>query len=84
LLRSITGNFADAVEIGFVPGQGQGTVSGTTYDFTDKTVEVNQTYTYWLVDVDFNGVETPHPETTSISVTAGGDRTKIYLPQIFK
>ncbi|GIK42091.1 MAG: hypothetical protein BroJett011_59240 [Chloroflexota bacterium] len=84
LLRSSTGNFADAVEIGFVPGQGQGTVSGTVYEFIDATVEVNQTYTYWLVDVDFNGVETSHSETTSISVTAGGGGTKIYLPRIFK
>ncbi|MBE7556419.1 MAG: DUF11 domain-containing protein [Anaerolineales bacterium] len=84
LLRSISGNFADAVEIGFVPGQGQGTVSGTIYKFTDATVEVNQTYTYWLVDVDFNGVETPHSEITSISVTAGGNGSEIYLPLIFK
>jgi uncharacterized repeat protein (TIGR01451 family)/fimbrial isopeptide formation D2 family protein len=84
LLRSITGNFADAVEIGFVPGQGQGTVSGTTYTFTDKTVDANQTYTYWLVDVDFNGLETPHPETTSISLSAGGNGAKIYLPLIVK
>jgi hypothetical protein len=46
------------------------------YTFSDKTVEAGQTYTYWLVDVDYNGVETPHPET--------GNGTKIYLPLIFK
>jgi hypothetical protein len=84
LLRSATGNFADAVEIGFVPGQGHGTVTGTTYTFSDKTVQAGQIYTYWLVDVDFNGVETPHPETTSISIYADGNGTKIYLPLIFK
>lgn len=84
LLRSSTGSFADAIEIGFVSGQGQGTVSGTAYDFTDAGVEVHQTYTYWLVDVDFNGVETPHSETTSIGVAAGGTGTKIYLPLLFK
>jgi uncharacterized repeat protein (TIGR01451 family) len=84
LLRSTSGNLAEAVEVGFVPGQGQGTVSGAAYTFTDKSVEANQTYTYWLVDIDFNGVETPHAETISISTSAGNDSIEMYLPLIAK
>jgi uncharacterized repeat protein (TIGR01451 family) len=84
LLRSASGSTADAVEIGFMPGLGQGTVSGTTYTFMDTSVLASQTYTYWLVDVDLNGIETAHSETTSISINAGGGGTILYLPLILK
>ena len=83
LLRSETGQLADVVEIAFIPGQGQGTASGATYTFLDETVAADQTYTYWLVDVDFNGIETIHSETTSIS-TGSANLTPIYLPLIAK
>jgi hypothetical protein len=83
LLRSSTGDLAHATEIGFIPGQGQGTASGINYSYLDETIAVGQTYTYWLVDVDFNGTETVHSETTSIS-TGSANPTTIYLPLIFK
>jgi hypothetical protein len=85
LLRSSTGQLADAVEIGFVSGQGYGTASGQSYTFTDKNVIQGQTYTYWLVDVDFSGQETLHgPETLKLSGSPNSRETTIYLPLIIK
>jgi uncharacterized repeat protein (TIGR01451 family) len=85
LLRSETNNLADAVEIAFIPGQGHGVHSGVTYSFRDNTVEANQVYTYWLVDVDFNGAETIHGPST-VTVLGGGDGGgfDIFLPLILK
>jgi uncharacterized repeat protein (TIGR01451 family) len=85
LLRSTTGNRADAVEITFVAGQGQGTASGAAYTYVDKGVDPNQTYTYWLVDVDLNGQETDHGPVTvaKVSVDSGGNY-RYHLPIIVK
>ncbi|MCB0178594.1 MAG: DUF11 domain-containing protein, partial [Anaerolineae bacterium] len=83
LLRSTTASRVDAVEIAFVPGQGLGTGSGATYTYTDKSVDPYQTCTYWLVDVDLNGVETDHPPLTVTPTDIdGGDNTRLYLPLI--
>jgi uncharacterized repeat protein (TIGR01451 family) len=85
LLRSSTGSLVDAVEIGLVPGQGRGTASGASYTFIDEEVEPDQTYTYWLVDVDVNGNETTHEPVTIDSVGLDeGNSSTIYLPLIFK
>jgi uncharacterized repeat protein (TIGR01451 family) len=85
LLRSATGALADAQEIGFVAGQGYGTTSGSSYTFVDKRAATDQTYTYWLVDVDLNGVETTHePVTVEQAQIDSGEPTILYLPLIFK
>jgi hypothetical protein len=85
LLRSATGSLAEAAEIAFVPGQGYGTASGASYSLTDKTTATDQTYTYWLVDVDLNGVETRHhPVTVSSSTVDSGGGVTIFLPLILK
>ncbi|MFN8453778.1 MAG: hypothetical protein U0401_03755 [Anaerolineae bacterium] len=83
LLRSSTSNLADAIDVAFIPGQGHGTVTGATYTYLDQSISADQTYTYWLVDVDFNGVETAHNLTTAIHLSTGGGHT-FYLPLIFK
>lgn len=83
LLRSSTAELANAAVIVFIPGQGQGTAAGATYTYLDKTVAEGQTYTYWLVDVDYNGTETPHPLTTAVSLSSGG-KPGLYLPLILK
>ncbi len=85
LLRSETNNLGEAVEIAFIPGQGHGVHSGATYSFRDDTVEANHVYTYWLVDVDFNGTETIHGPST-VTVLGGGDGGgfDIFLPLILK
>ena len=84
LLRSQTENLADAVELTFVPGQGLGTVGGATYGFRDETIVVGQNYTYWLVDVDLDGVETLHGPVslTSTDANSGGQDHIIYMPVI--
>ncbi|MBI1878964.1 MAG: hypothetical protein HYR94_12230, partial [Chloroflexi bacterium] len=51
--------------------------------YLDQTVNAEQTYTYWLVDVDFNGAETVHNLTTAIHLSAGGGHI-YYLPLLFK
>ena len=75
ILRSDSGSLADAVELAFIPGQGRGTASGASYSYSDKTVKADQSYTYWLVDVDFNSLETIHgPVAVS--------NTSLFLPLI--
>ena len=85
LMRSTTGSFTDAVEIAFVNGLGSGTASGASYTYTDKNIEADQTYTYWLVDIDNDGTHTVHDPVTvePTTVDSGGD-VKIFLPLIFK
>ena len=85
LFRSTTPNRADAVEIAFVPGQGLGTGSGATYSYIDKQIASNQTYTYWLVDIDLDGTATEHSPVTITpnDIDSGGDR-RLYLPIILQ
>jgi hypothetical protein len=73
------------VEVGFVPGQGYGSGSGANYTYIDKNLEIAKTYTYWLVDVDVNGIETSHGPITvkSSGVDSGGNST-VFLPIILK
>jgi hypothetical protein len=76
LLRSETGDLADAVEIASVPGKGYGTQNGAVYDYTDNAVASKRVYTYWLIDVDLNGIETTHQPV--VIVTNNG----IFLPLV--
>jgi uncharacterized repeat protein (TIGR01451 family) len=85
ILRSAAGSLAGAVELAFVPGEGRGTNSGAAYTYIDKTASPEETYTYWLVDVDTNGEETLHgPVIENNSSLNGGDGRTLYLPLIFK
>jgi hypothetical protein len=84
LMRSAANNFGAAEQIGFVAGQGHGTGSGSSYSFTDTTASPNTAY-YWLIDVDFNGKETPHgPVIIDSTGTNTGDGSIIFLPVIVK
>ncbi len=81
LMRSSTGQWADAVTVNadVIPAQGSKS-GGASYTYTDGDVIPGQTYTYWLVDVDLNGMETIHRES------AVGDQATnfIYLPTIVR
>ena len=82
LLRSDSGELANAIEVAFVPATGHG--GGATYSFADQTVKEGTLYTYWLVDVDIAGQRTVH---RSISVhTWGGleNAYHVYLPIVMK
>ena len=80
LLRSESGSLDDAAEIAFIPGQGQGNFGGGEYSYLDTDVQRDQSYAYWLVDIDLDGAETYHgPET----VTFAHIRS-IYLPIVLK
>lgn len=83
LLRSTTGVLTDSVPVAFIPAAG-GKVGGASYAYADTNVVSGNTYTYWLVDIDLNGVETVHNSNTSINMGAAADSRKIYLPLIFK
>jgi uncharacterized repeat protein (TIGR01451 family) len=83
LLRSKTGQLADAVQVAFVPAQGK--AGGATYEYIDQDVALGETYSYWLVDVDTNGVETRRgPVTLTFSGTAGNSNSIIFLPIVVK
>jgi uncharacterized repeat protein (TIGR01451 family) len=86
IMRSDTGQYADAVMIALVPGQGHGTTSGSSYTYTDdQSVEPDQTYTYWLVDIDFNGVETVQSPITVEPANLNNDGARrLFLPIIIK
>jgi uncharacterized repeat protein (TIGR01451 family) len=73
LLRSETGNLADAVEVAFVPAEGRGRGGGAAYSYLDKSVEAGVAYTYWLADVDLDGRRTIHGpvEVASLSLSPG-------------
>jgi hypothetical protein len=75
ILRSASGSLVDAVELAFIPGQGHGTASGASYSYNDETARADQSYSYWLVDVDFNGLETFHGPVTATN-------TSLFLPLI--
>jgi hypothetical protein len=82
LLRSSTGNLADAAEIAFIPGAGHGLQNGQTYAYDDAAAQPGQSYTYWLVDVDLNGIETVHGPASVAAINTGGGNFnfKLYVP----
>jgi hypothetical protein len=81
LLRSATGQLADAVDLAFIPGQGYGTQTGRSYNYVDDTALPGSSYTYWLVDVDTQGVESRHgPVVVTLSFDKG--TVRLYLPLI--
>ncbi|MCS7260646.1 MAG: hypothetical protein NZ765_07685, partial [Anaerolineae bacterium] len=85
LRRSTTGRLEDAQDLGvLIPGQGHGRHGGARYEYLDTTVTPGQRYTYWLVDVDFNGTETVHPESAVTAMNGGRDHHTIFLPVIAK
>ena len=84
VVRSETGNLADGVDLGFIPGQGSGTHSGATYTFLDATARPGSSYTYWLIDLDASGQETVHPPVTLTPLTGSDNATQyqLFLPLI--
>jgi uncharacterized repeat protein (TIGR01451 family) len=83
LLRSHTGALAQAIEMAFVPAQGN--AGGARYSLVDRDVVAGQTYTYWLVDVDVHGVETVHtPRAVTLTAPAGRGSLTLFLPFIVK
>ena len=54
--------------LNFVPSQAPGSGQGAVYEYQDATVQVGQTYYYWLEDVDLNGATTLHGPV-SVTVT---------------
>ncbi|MCG3209108.1 MAG: hypothetical protein FOGNACKC_02727 [Anaerolineae bacterium] len=83
LRRSKTGNYEDAVDVTFVPAEGKN--SGATYEYLDRDVTLGETYTYWLIDVDTQGLETRHgPVQITFDGSTNSASTIIYLPLIFR
>ncbi|MBO9361946.1 MAG: DUF11 domain-containing protein, partial [Thermoflexus sp.] len=81
LYRAPVPDFAQAVEVAFVPSQAQG--GGATYVYTD-TVPSGGTWWYWLSDVDTSFRETRHgPVSVSVG-TALRYLYRIYLPLILR
>ncbi len=72
LYRSLTSEFDDAEPLNsaLIPGN-TGSPTGASYEWVDEEVEIGTTYTYWLEDIDINGVPTLH-DPDSATVTGGG------------
>jgi hypothetical protein len=83
VLRSTTGNRADAVEVTseLVAAQGRGG-DGASYRWIDPTAQANQNYTYWLVEVETNGTTNEYGPARIIQPT-GGNYT-VMLPLIVR
>ena len=84
VVRSETSNLAEGVEVAFIPGQGSGTHSGATYTFLDAATQPNQTYTYWLIDLDAGGNQTPHGPLTLTPLSGGDIPSQLYLPLLLR
>jgi uncharacterized repeat protein (TIGR01451 family) len=83
LLRSHTGALAQAVEMAFVPAQGN--AGGAGYSLVDRDVVARQTYTYWLAEVDVHGIETVHaPRAVTLTAPSGSSGLTLFLPLIAK
>jgi len=74
------GQSGSIAEIAFIPSQAHANASGANYEYLDDTVAVGQTYIYWLMDVDVNGIETVNGSTT---ITTSGSLS-VYLPIILR
>ena len=59
----LTGEFIYLDEIGFIDGQGEPAM-GHLYQEMDETAVLDQTYTYRLVEIEFNGNEVDLEEVT--------------------
>jgi hypothetical protein len=82
-LRSHTGVLAQAVEMAFVPAQGD--AGGAGYSLVDRDVVARQTYTYWLAEVDVHGVETVHaPRAVTLTAPSGSSGLTLFLPLVAK
>jgi uncharacterized repeat protein (TIGR01451 family)/fimbrial isopeptide formation D2 family protein len=90
LLRSKTGDLQDATLVAEVPGVGN-SVDITEYDYIDTDVAIGTTYTYWLIDIEYDPVNDEFVETLHSPITVDWDGTVddggdiiIYLPTIMK
>jgi hypothetical protein len=82
LYRAMLDHFAQAVQIVFQTGLGNG--GGAEYTFLDDTVEPGQQYWYWLVEVDNEGFETRHGPVPATAGTLDAPWHRIYLPVMIK
>jgi len=80
ILRDDASMLNSAVEIAFISSQAFGYAGGASYEYLDDTVAAGQTYTYWLMDVDVNGIETLNGPA---EITVSGSLS-VYLPMILR
>jgi hypothetical protein len=80
LLRSTTGTRADAVEVTvqLILAQGRGG-SGASYRWVDTTAQADLSYTYWLVEVETNGVTNEYGPARMVQSTTGSFTTLLPL-----
>jgi hypothetical protein len=82
IYRSPTNNFAQAVAVGFV--NATNLPGGALYAFTDDAPGIT-TWTYWLVDIDTQGVETLHePVSISPDIINTLLPNRLYVPNILR
>ncbi len=80
--RSMDGTRATAVSITpeLIPAQGRGQ-GGAAYVWVDRDIQPEQTYTYWLQEVELNGTTSMYGPATSIIPTT---QSRIMFPLIIR
>lgn len=78
LYRGLSDDFEAATKLngGLIAGN-TGSATGAYYDWLDTDVQVGTQYTYWLIDIDINGVETTHGPITSSPTGGSGFPTTV-------
>lgn len=78
LYRGLSDDFEAATKLngGLIAGN-TGSATGAYYDWLDTDVQVGTQYTYWLIDIDINGVETTHGPITASPTGGSGFPTPI-------
>jgi hypothetical protein len=81
IMRSINENISEAIKVNATLISGTNSSQENTYSFTDKEIELNQTYYYWLRILNNNGsIEFTNPRT----VSTFGNNEAPDIPEITK
>lgn len=80
LYRGLTDDINAAVKLNssLIPGN-TGSATGAYYEWLDTNVVIGTQYTYWLKDIDTNGVETAHGPVSS-AATGGSSFPTVPAP----
>jgi hypothetical protein len=79
LYRGLTNDFDDAQRLNpsLIPGSGD--ADGDIYEWPDNNVQIGTQYTYWLEDIDNDGISTIHDPVTA-AATGGSTLPTVPSP----
>lgn len=84
LLRSATGNRADAIQVNatLIPAGGK----GSAYAFVDAFADPNVTYTYWLQEIELDGTVNDYAEMAVVQGATGQavPAYRVFMPVLMR